>query len=76
MLTKYVINAFFCQKAPLQPIVSLTLADCFNQLGFMDLKELTVGMLWILHLIDAASRCSTANLIEITKKDVAWIFQI
>ena len=66
------------KKPPLRPVVSLPLADRFNQLVSMDLKEIKASKLWILHLIDAASRYSAACLIKTKKKDVvvAQIFKI
>ena len=65
----------FCRKykkAPSRPIVE------FNDLISMDLKDYIHNEIWILHLIDAATRYSAACLIYSKKKDVvvSKIFQI
>ena len=55
-----------CQKfksPPSRPVVGLPLADNFNQVASMDLKE------WILHLIDTATRYSAARLIRTKHPD-------
>ena len=65
-------NCEFCQlskKAPLKPIVGLPLADRFNQVVCMDLKEYKHNELWILHLIDSATRYSAACLITTKHQD-------
>ena len=65
-------NCEFCQlskKPPLKPIVGLPLADRFNQVVCMDLKEYKHNELWILHLIDSATRYSAACLISTKHQD-------
>ena len=59
-------------------IVSLPLSDRFNQCVCMDLKEIEKGKLWILHLIDAATRYTAGCLIKTKKKEmvVCCIFKI
>ena len=71
----------FCQKFKLskpRPIVGLPKADKFNQVVSMDLKEVEKGKLWILHLVDNATRYTAATLISSKKKEVIVrkIFQI
>ena len=46
-----------------------TLADNFNQVVCIDLKEHIHNKVWILHLIDAATRYSAACLIRTTHPD-------
>ena len=61
-----------CQKykrAPLKPVVGLPLADRFNQVVCMDLKEYIHNKVWILHLIDGATRYSAACLITTKHQD-------
>ena len=58
------------RKAPLKPAVSLPLADTFNKVVCLDLKEFKHNKVWILHLIDAATRYSAARLITTKDKDV------
>ena len=56
-----------CQKfkhPPSRPVAGLPLADNFNQVVCMDLKEYIHNKVWILHLIDAATRYSAACLIR------------
>ena len=56
-----------CQKfvrPALRPVVGLNLANNFNQVVCMDLKEHIHNESWILHLIDAAMRYSAACLIN------------
>ena len=65
-------NCEFChlsKKAPLRPIVGLPLADRFNQVVCMDLKEYKHNEIWILHLIDSATRYSAACLITTKRQD-------
>ena len=58
------------KRAPLRPVVGLPLADKFNQVVCMDLKEFVHNESWILHLIDSATRYSAARLIYSKKQDV------
>ena len=53
-----------------RPIVCLPLADRFNQVFCMDLKEFQHHQSWIFHLIDAASRYSVACIINSKKKEL------
>ena len=56
-----------CEKLkwpPLCPVVGMRLADNFNQVVCMDLKEQIHGESWTLHLTDAATRYSAACLIK------------
>ena len=66
------------KKVPLRPVASLPIATEFNQLVAMDLKEFQHNRIWILHLIDAATRYSAATLIHSKKKElvVERIFRI
>ena len=71
----------FCQKyrhAKPKPVVGLPKGDRFNQVVSMDLKEIQKGKIWILHLVDNATRYTAATLIYSKKKDVIVkkIFQI
>ena len=61
-----------------RPVVALPKADKFNQVVAMDLKEVTKGKLWILHIVDSATRYTAAALIHSKKKEVivGKIFQI
>ena len=62
-----------CQKFKkpfVRPVVSLPLANRFNQVICMDLKEHIHNKSWILHIIDAATRFSAARLISSKKQDV------
>ena len=56
----------------------MPLADSFNQVVCMDLKEHIHNESWILHLIDAATRYSAACLITSKKRDtiISSIFKI
>ena len=70
-----------CQKfrrAPLKPIVCFPLSDRFNEVVSMDLKEFEHNKIWILHLIDTATRYTVACLIKSKKKEVvvSKIFQV
>ena len=61
-----------CQKfvhPPLRPVVGLNLANNFNEVVCMDLKEDVHNGSWILHLIDAATRYSAACLINTKHQD-------
>ena len=66
------------KKPRLRPVVSLPLANRFNQCVSMDLKEFQHNKVWILHLIDAATRYSGGCLICTKKKEevVSRIFKI
>ena len=66
------------RKAPLRPAVGLPLADKFNEVVCMDLKEYHHNSIWILHFIDAATRYSAAVLIKSKKREVVvgQIFRI
>ena len=62
-----------CQKyrrPPLRPVVSFPMSDRFNQVVAMDLKEFKHNKIWILHLIDCATRYSAACLITTKRKEV------
>ena len=74
-------GCIFCRKhkkTPLKPIVGFNLADFFNDVVCMDLKEHVHNRTWILHLIDAATRYSAACLINNKHKNtvVAKIFRM
>ena len=74
-------NCAFCQKyrhAKPRPIVALPKTTAFNQTVMMDLKEVEKGKLWILHMVDSATRYTTATLITSKSKEVIVkkIFQI
>ena len=61
----------FCRKykkAFSKPIVGFPVADKFNSVVCMDLKEVQKHKVWILHLIDTATRYSAACLISDKKK--------
>ena len=58
------------KKAPLRPAVGLPLADNFNQVVCMDLKEYVHNVKWIFHLLDSATRYSAACMIESKHKNV------
>ena len=61
-----------CQKfvcLPLCLVVGLNLANNFNQVVCMDLKEHIHNESWILHLIDAATRYSAACLTNTKHQD-------
>ena len=66
------------RKAPLRPAVGLPLAEKFNEVVCMDLKEFEHNKTWILHIIDAATRYSAACLVKSKRKDVivSHIFSI
>ena len=51
------------KKTPARPVVSLPLATEFNEVVVLDLKEWNKGKIWILHLIDAATRFTLSGLI-------------
>ena len=58
------------RKPPLRPVVGFPLAHDFNEVVCMDLKELEHTKLWMLHLIDAATRYSGACLIRSKRAEV------
>ena len=61
-----------CQKfkcPPSRNVVGLPLADNFNQVVCIDLKEYIDNKVWILHLIDATTRYSAACLIRTNHPD-------
>ena len=58
------------RKPPLRPVVGFPLAYHFNEVVCMDLKELKHTKLWMLHLIDAATRYSGASLIRSKRAEV------
>ena len=71
----------FCRKykkAFSKPIVGFPIADKFNSVVCIDLKEVQKHKVWILHLIDTATDYSAACLISNKKKQtiVCQIFQI
>ena len=66
-------NCQFCQKyknPKPKPIVGLPKADRFNQHVSMDLKEVKKGKIWILHIVDSATRYTQATIINTKKKEV------
>jgi len=74
-------NCGFCimyRRPKLRPIVALPKADRFNQVVAMDLKEVEKGKVWILHLVDTATRYTSACLINTKRKEVVVtkLFQI
>ena len=72
MIEEWCDSCEICQKykkAPLRPIVGMRLADKFNQVVCMDLKEYIHNKCWILHLIDSATRYSAATLITTKHQD-------
>ena len=54
------------------PVVSLPIAENFNEVVCLDLKETQRKgkKVWILHLIDAITRYSAARLIHTKKKEI------
>ena len=63
----------FCRKYKkpfLKPVVGFPVAQDFNHVVFVDLKEIEKGKLWFLHLIDGATRYTMAVLINTKKKEV------
>ena len=61
-------NCQLCLKPFSRPAVSFPVSDRFNDYVSMDLKEVEKGKVWILHLIDAATRYTAACLI--TRKKI------
>ena len=71
----------FCLKRkrpPPRPIVGLPLANMFNDVVCMDLKEYRHNKSWILHIIDSATKYSAACLISSKHQDVivSYLFRI
>ena len=71
----------FCQKyrhPKPKPIVSLPKANDFNQVVTMDLKEIKKGEIWILHMVDCATRYTAAAIVRSKRKEVIVqkVFQI
>ena len=63
----------FCRKYKkpfLKPVVGFPLAQDFNQVVCMDLKEIEKGKLWFLHMIDAATRYTVATIVQSKRKEV------
>jgi len=56
------------QPSSLQPAVGLPLADKFNHVVCLDLKEVK-DSLWILHMIDATTKYTAARLVKTKKKN-------
>ena len=72
ILSKCCDDCELCQKfkrPPLRPVVGLPLANDFNQVVCMDLKEHVHNQSWMLHLIDAATRYSVACIIDTKEQD-------
>ena len=62
----------FCQKyrhSKPKPVVAFPKANDFNQVVSMDLKEITKGEIWILHMVDSATRYTVAGIIK-TKRSL------
>ena len=59
-----VIHAKSLKRAPDRPVVSLPLATEFNQCVVIDLKEWVCKKVWLLYLIDAATRFTLASVIR------------
>ena len=63
----------FCRKyrqPKPKPVVSFPKADRFNDMVAMDLKEVEKGKIWILHMVDCATRYTSACVVYSKKKDV------
>ena len=63
MIKKCCDTCEFCLKRkppPLRPVVGLPLANVFNDVVCMDLKEHRHHKSWILHIIDSATKYSAA----------------
>jgi hypothetical protein len=56
------------QRPPLRPVVTLPLANDFNEVVCMDLKEHIHNKSWILHLIDSATKYSVGRIVYSKKK--------
>ena len=73
MIEKCCNSCEFCLKRklpPLRPVVGLPLANVFNEVVCMDLKEHIHNKTWILHIIDSATKYSAACLISSKHQDV------
>ena len=55
-----------------RPVVSFPVSGRFNEYVNMDLNEVEKGKVWILHLIDAATRYTAADLIRRKK----WVSSV
>jgi len=67
LIEECVESCEFCRKYKkpfLKPVVGFPLAYDFNQLVCMDLKELTKGKIWFLHMIDGATRYTVASMVN------------
>ena len=67
LIDKYCDSYEFCVKCklpPLHSILDLTLVNVFNNVVCMNLKEHIFNKTWILHIIDFATKYSTAFLIS------------
>ena len=58
------------KRQPLRPVVGLPVGSKFNETVCMDLKEYVHNQSWILHLIDCATRYSTAKIVTTKKQEV------
>lgn len=66
IIWKYCVPCKVCMRykyVPLCPVVALLMADKFNQIVCMDLKEYIHNKTWILHIIDSAPRYSATCLV-------------
>lgn len=73
MIDKCCDTCKFClehKRPPLRPVVGLPLANVFNEVVCMDLKEHIHHKTWILHMIDSATKYSAACIITSKHKDV------
>ena len=73
MIKKCCDTCEFCLKRkspPLRPVVGLPLANVFNDVVCMDLKERRQNKSLILHIIDSATKYSAACLISSKHQDV------
>ena len=73
MIEKCCDSCEICMKLrrpPLQPVVGLPMANRFNDVVCMDLKEHIHNKSWILHIIDSATKYSAACLISSKQQDV------
>ena len=72
MIEKFCDSCEVCMKLrrpSLRPIVGLSLADTFNDVVCMDLKEHIHNQSWILHMIDSATKYTAACLISNKHQD-------
>ena len=81
MIEKCCDSCDFCLKRkrpPLRPVVGLPLANVFNKVVCMDLKEHIHHKTWLLHIIDSATKYLAACLISSKHQDViiSSIFRI